>query len=227
MANSAQPSSFPSTVPVVVGVDFSDAGDMALRQAFAMVNATPGAEPHAVHVGSAYGPMVRVEKPDDTLVLTMEEASEMLRQHVERVVEEFRRDRATYFERVVTHIRLGTPASEISQLASDLDADLVIVGTHGRRSVKHLLLGSVAEAVMRHARCPVLVVRAKDHASAATSDVPSIEPPCPDCVQARRESQGQLMWCARHSERHGRRHTYQYVGRNVAAQENLPLVRPL
>jgi nucleotide-binding universal stress UspA family protein len=214
-------------VPVVVGIDFSDAGDLALSQAFAMVNRTPGAEPHVVYVGTAYGPMVRMDLPNETVTLGIEEASERLRHHVEGVLAAFRVERSTRFARVVTHVRVGSPAREIAQLAADLDAELVIVGTHGRRGVKQLLLGSVAEAVMRSARCPVLVVRPKDHETQDLTQVPQIEPPCPRCVQARRESAGQEMWCAQHRERHGRRHTYHYVSRNVTSQENMPLVRPL
>jgi nucleotide-binding universal stress UspA family protein len=217
----------PNSVPVVVGIDFSSASDVALKQAFAMVNATPAAEPHVVYVASAYGPMVRIDTPDEVSTFSIEEASERLRAHVEGIVEEFRLEQETFFDRVVTHIRVGSAAREIAQLAADLDADMVIVGTHGHTAVRRLLLGSVTEDIMRLARCPVLVVRPKDHSSTVTGHVPEIEPPCPACVQARRQTGGAQMWCAQHTERHGRRHTYHYVSRNVAAQENVPLIRPL
>jgi nucleotide-binding universal stress UspA family protein len=58
-------------------------------------------------------------------------------------------------------IHTGKPAIEIVKAARDWPADLVVIGSHGRGGVKRLLLGSVAEAVMRHAACPVLVVRAE------------------------------------------------------------------
>ncbi len=222
-----QPTTRPGSVPVVVGVDFSPASDIALRQAFAMVNATPAAEPHVVYVASAYGPMVRIDTPDEVVTLSIEQASERLRRHVEGIVDAFRLEQETFFDRVVTHIRVGSPAREIAQLAADLDADMVIVGTHGHTAVRRLLLGSVTEDIMRLARCPVLVVRPKDHFSAVTEHVPEIEPPCPACVQMRRQSGGAEMWCSQHNHRHGRRHTYHYVSRNVAAQENVPLIRPL
>jgi nucleotide-binding universal stress UspA family protein len=56
-------------------------------------------------------------------------------------------------------VRVGSPAAEIIQAASDLKADLVCIGTHGRGGIAHLLLGSVAEKVVRQAPCPVLTIR--------------------------------------------------------------------
>ena len=56
----------------------------------------------------------------------------------------------------------GHPAHEIVEAAKAWSADLVVVGSHGRGGLGRVLLGSVADAVMRHALCPVLVVRAKD-----------------------------------------------------------------
>lgn len=58
-------------------------------------------------------------------------------------------------------VRIGSPASEIVAAATDLKADLLCLSTHGRTGLAHLLLGSVAERIIRHAppSCPVLVVR--------------------------------------------------------------------
>jgi nucleotide-binding universal stress UspA family protein len=60
-----------------------------------------------------------------------------------------------------SEVRVGTPATEIVAAAEDLKADLLCVSTHGRTGLAHLLLGSVAEKIVRHApaSCPVLVVR--------------------------------------------------------------------
>jgi nucleotide-binding universal stress UspA family protein len=57
-------------------------------------------------------------------------------------------------------VREGHPADEI--LAAGEDHDLIVMGTHGRSGLEHLLLGSVTEKVIRHAGCPVLVVRSDD-----------------------------------------------------------------
>ena len=56
-------------------------------------------------------------------------------------------------------VRIGSPATEIVATATELKADLICLGTHGRGALAHLLLGSVAEQVVRHAPCPVLTVR--------------------------------------------------------------------
>lgn len=57
----------------------------------------------------------------------------------------------------------GNPAGEIVKAAGEEGADLVIVGTHGRGALAHILLGSVAEKIVRSAPCPVLTVRSGEH----------------------------------------------------------------
>jgi nucleotide-binding universal stress UspA family protein len=65
--------------------------------------------------------------------------------------------------RIFCHLREGDAAREMARLAAELDADLIVVGTHGRTGIERLLLGSVAEEVMRHGPCPVLVIKPKSH----------------------------------------------------------------
>ena len=71
---------------------------------------------------------------------------------------------------VTTEVRSGTPTDAIVAAAIDYGADLIVMATHGRTGLPHLLLGSVAERVIRGARCPVLAVResgaARMHAGA-------------------------------------------------------------
>ena len=60
-------------------------------------------------------------------------------------------------------VRSGSPSHEIVELARNLPADLIVVSTHGHTGLKHVLLGSVTEHVVRNAPCPVLVVREQEH----------------------------------------------------------------
>jgi nucleotide-binding universal stress UspA family protein len=59
----------------------------------------------------------------------------------------------------------GPPASVIAEQAEALGADLVVMGTHGRTGLRHLLLGSVAERTVRSAPCPVLTVKSREPAA--------------------------------------------------------------
>ena len=61
--------------------------------------------------------------------------------------------------RVEPRALLGDPFAIICRVAEEIPADLIVMGSHGRTGLSHLLLGSVAERVVRHAPCPVLVAR--------------------------------------------------------------------
>jgi nucleotide-binding universal stress UspA family protein len=61
--------------------------------------------------------------------------------------------------KVEAYLRVGCPFDEIVQMANHLNVDLIIIGSHGRTGLTHLLLGSTAERVVEHAQCPVLVVK--------------------------------------------------------------------
>ena len=61
--------------------------------------------------------------------------------------------------RVVYATRTGNPALEIDRYATETDIGLIVIGTHGRSGFSHVLLGSIAERVVRRAPCPVLTVR--------------------------------------------------------------------
>ena len=64
---------------------------------------------------------------------------------------------------VKPRVRIGKPFHEIATAAKALDVDLIIIATHGFTGLKHTLLGSTAERVVRYAPCPVLIVRGRGH----------------------------------------------------------------
>ena len=58
-----------------------------------------------------------------------------------------------------SEIKYGIPYEEIIKYAREIDADIIVMTTHGRSALAHILLGSVAEKVVRHAPCPVLTIK--------------------------------------------------------------------
>jgi nucleotide-binding universal stress UspA family protein len=220
MAATTSPEGTPYVI--VVGVDFSQASELAVRKAFELAADQPRSEVHLLNVVQTYGAQVAYEAPNDTsalTVLTVAEASARFKAYADQAVSRFVAENpGKSFGRAFTHVRYDSIADEISQLAADLEADLVVVGTHGRRGMSRLLLGSSAEATVRLAPCPVLVVRPK----AVPEAPPRIEPPCPRCLETRRTSAGSEQWCEQHRERHGQRHTYHQADR-VGSDREMPL----
>lgn len=210
---------------IVVGVDYSPASDLAVQRAFEIAASKAASEVHLVNVVQLYGTQALVDYPTEPsgfMSVSMREATEQVEAYAKRQWHAFFGERdesaAARASRVIPHLRLEAPAHEIAQLAADLEADLVVVGTHGRRGISRLLLGSVAEAVVRLAPCPVYVVRPK----ALQEEGPKIEPPCPACVETRRATAGVEYWCEQHRERHGQRHTYHQADR-VGSETEMPL----
>lgn len=71
---------------------------------------------------------------------------------------------------VETCLREGTPADEILRLADEIACDLIVIGTHGRTSLERMIMGSVAEAIIRRAHCPVMTVRSPFPSPGAETD---------------------------------------------------------
>ena len=68
------------------------------------------------------------------------------------------------------HLRMGTPAAEIVELAEELEVGLVVVGSRGLGGIRRALMGSVSDSVVRHAHCPVLVVRKEEESAQDASE---------------------------------------------------------
>jgi nucleotide-binding universal stress UspA family protein len=205
---------------IVVGVDFSELGDQAFRRAFELAALHPISELHAISVTepSQLAPITGYDTIEVVSPVRLDQIAVQLAAHVNGLLSKLE---GSYVSgvRVVSHVRVDSPLLGITQLAAELQADLIVVGTHGRQGLARWLLGSVAEGVVRHASCPVLVIPPLP----TMSELPKIEPACPRCIEARVASQGQELWCEQHREHHGRRHTYHQRDR-VSEDASLPLV---
>ena len=187
-----------TTSQIVVGFDFSPLADLALAEAAAIAARDSDLVIHLVHVIEA-----RVPAPDMTPIEA--EILDQVRPHVERAL---RVADAGTDQRVFSHVRWGNPSSEILALSQEVEADMIVVGTHGRTGLSRLMVGSVAEKVVRHAGCPVLVMRPRTHDAPETM----VEPPCPECVEVRRASEGAQWWCEVHRRPWTPPHRYTYTG---------------
>ena len=143
---------------ILVPTDFSETADKALEYAKGLASKI-GASLHLVHVFkdpyavAACAPEVYATVPVEVRERAIEEVRE-------RLLERLDADQEQQFRGSRGVVR-GLTAPQIVDYAANQDIDLIVMGTHGRRGVAHLLLGSVAEHVVRTAVCPVLTVRAE------------------------------------------------------------------
>lgn len=138
---------------ILVPTDFSETAARALDYAIALA-AKLGARIHVLHVIGI--PALGI--PELGVALTSTMIDSLVRDNqaaLDRLVDKHR-SQATFGEVV---LRTGDARDSILQAADEIHADLIVIGTHGRRGISRALLGSVAEAIVRTARCPVLTVR--------------------------------------------------------------------
>ncbi len=129
---------------------------------------TEGTEVHFAHVVRGSESDVRANPAgiSDLLASAHENLQKWLATHVEMSDPRVPRMRLT--------VAVGQAAQALVQIAADVEADLLLLGTHGRKGVERLVLGSVAAQVFRTAPCSVLVARGKDYAGIEKS--PQIAP---------------------------------------------------
>jgi len=141
---------------ILCPVDFSDASRSALQVASELARRFDG----EVTVFHAY-PLPGYTLPEGTVLPAtgmLQELAEQTDALLERWKAEAIADGAP---RVSSGKAVGEPAAEVVAAAEDGKYDAIVVGTHGRTGLAHVLLGSVAEKVIRHAPCPVFAVREK------------------------------------------------------------------
>jgi len=189
---------------VLTGIDFTPRGDEAFAQAAAIAARIADSELHVLHVLEARPAALRGAHAGEL-------ADELTREREKLsawVAKESRRAAGIAGQIVGIHVRAGSPSREILQLATDLEADMLVIGGQPRSSFKGFLSSSLAQRLTRIAHCPVMVAIPKDYAHSVHT--PHIEPACSACVQARRQSGGAQWWCEQHEGRRVQAHTYSY-----------------
>ncbi|MCB9565199.1 MAG: universal stress protein [Kofleriaceae bacterium] len=156
---------------ILVATDFSPAGEPALDVAFDV--AAEGATIDLVHWWQV--PSLSRAHAAEEVDATVAEIRAGVIEHGRRRAEESIALRDDASVTIAWHLREGDPQDGIQDWATGHDNDLIVVGSHGRRGLRRLILGSTAEATVRHATCSVLVARARPDDDAATPphDTPS------------------------------------------------------
>ena len=159
---------------VVAACDFSPLGDRAVTEALRACVQHPAAALHVITV-AAEGPNGVSLAGSDAHFIPHAEARARMEAHVGKLVDEFLvKGPALPMEQVAVYVATGVPSERIISLATAVDADLIVLGTHGRHGIGRMLLGSVAEEVVRRAPCGVLVIRPRDFLEG--KKLPEIQP---------------------------------------------------
>lgn len=144
---------------ILLATDFSEPSAAALEYAKALAKAF-GARIHVLHV---LEDLAAHAWTTEVYVAALPGVhDEMEKQARERLDAVFTPEERTGYN-VRTELRTGSPFVEVVRYAREENIDLIIMGTHGRGPIAHMLLGSVAERVVRKASCPVLTVRQGGH----------------------------------------------------------------
>jgi universal stress protein A len=152
------------TVPttILVPTDFSEYANAALDYATTLAGKL-GAKVHLVHVLEL--PLFAAEMDFGLTRSTVDDLLSGSQKELDRLASTY----ATTCAFAPPHLEVGDARSQIERVAVETKADLVIMATHGRRGLKRVLLGSVADAIVRVAPCPVLLVRTAIFDIAATA----------------------------------------------------------
>lgn len=146
---------------ILVPVDFSDTSERALDYAVDLAKQL-GATVVVMHAYElpVYG------FPDGAFVATVEMATRIMNGAQAGLQAEVDKHKAKGVE-MKTVLRQGIPVDEVHSVADEVKADLIVVGTHGRRGLARALLGSVAENVIRTSARPVLAIRGGEKSTEA------------------------------------------------------------
>lgn len=140
---------------ILVPVDFSSFSEHAFQWALDIATAqqTKIVLVHAVH------PLSHLAFPQSICITDFPTIEQELKREAKIHLANFATQKTPQTVPVETQVVVGDPVWEICQAATREHVDLIVMGSRGRTGLSHVLLGSVAERVVRHAPCPVLVAR--------------------------------------------------------------------
>jgi nucleotide-binding universal stress UspA family protein len=144
---------------ILVPTDFSEASETAVKYAKALAEAF-GSSIHVVHV---LEDLLAHAWAAEVYVASMPSLREEIEKEATARLGAMATDEERQRLNVTTALVAGNPFLEIIRYARAHGVDLIVIGTHGRGPIAHMLLGSVAEKVVRKAPCPVLTVRPAQH----------------------------------------------------------------
>jgi universal stress protein A len=147
---------------ILVPIDFSSFSEQALQWALGIATARQAKIilVHAVH------PLAHLAFPESVCITDFPTIERELKREAKKQLDHVAAQTIPSPPvPVTTQVVMGNPVWEICQAATREQVDLVVMGSRGRTGLSYILLGSVAERVMRHAPCPVLVVRSAQAAS--------------------------------------------------------------
>jgi nucleotide-binding universal stress UspA family protein len=144
---------------LLVATEGSEEATLAAQTAADLANKT-GSELHLVYARSM--PMVMgysAAEPLGTSAVDEEEVRERAQRFLDNQVERIKAEGGPVAQ---AHLMWGRPAREIAHLAEEIGAGLIVMGSRGLGGMRRALMGSVSDSVIRHAHCPVLIVRKEE-----------------------------------------------------------------
>ncbi|MEJ2471553.1 MAG: universal stress protein [Desulfuromonadales bacterium] len=142
---------------ILFATDFSEGSDYAFQAALSIARKYSGTL-NIIHV---------INEPVDLRGfyvphISFDKLEEEIEQGAEKLMEKFCRKHLQDFSQYATFVLPGIPADEIIKKAQELKTDLIVMGTHGRTGLDHVLFGSTAEKVVRKSPVPVMTIRTQE-----------------------------------------------------------------
>ena len=149
---------------ILLATDGSEEATLAAQTAIDLANKT-GSELHVVYADMLPYSTALYEGYQagvDAGAYLQDESEELTRRGQGRLDEQVRKIKAAGGNVAQAHFRIGRPDAEITALAEEIGAGLIVVGSRGLGGLRRTMMGSVSDSVVRHAHCPVMVVRKEE-----------------------------------------------------------------